>query len=64
MSTTRRSVIWLGIFSVIGLVLQVLALQDIFHAEVDVRLEWAIVRTALLLSLAFHFFALRELRQQ
>ena len=61
MSTEGRVAIWLGMFSVIGLVLQPLALQDIYHAESDVRVEWIVVRITYLLSLAFHGFALRAL---
>ena len=63
MSKARRLTIYLGLWSVIGLVLQALALQDIYHAESDVRLEWAVVRIAYVTSLGFHVLALRMLRR-
>ena len=64
MAKPPRLTIYLGMWSVIGLVLQALALQDIYHAESDVSLEWAVVRIAYLSSLAFHFLALRALLRQ
>ena len=63
MSKARRLTIYLGLWSVIGLVLQALALQDIYHAESDVRLEWSVVRIAYVTSLAFHVLPLRMLRR-
>ena len=61
MAHPARFTIYLGMWSVIGLVLQALALQDIYHAASDVRLEWTVVRIAYLVSLAFHLLALRAL---
>ena len=64
MWTTARAAIWLGRLSVGALVLQALALHDISHGEADVRMEWAAVQAALLISAAFHVVALRALRSK
>jgi uncharacterized membrane protein len=53
----------LGVLSVIGLVLSLLALTDIAHGEPDVTLEWWVVRVAYLLVVLFQVTALVTLRQ-
>ena len=62
-ATARQASFILGPLSMVGIVLAVLALQDIAHGEPDVRLEWIVVRIAFLLILAFHAVALFALRQ-
>jgi hypothetical protein len=54
---------WLAPLSGTALLLAALALQDIYHAETDVRLEWAMVRTAFVITALFHVFAFRALRR-
>jgi hypothetical protein len=53
--TARHVALWLGGFSSLGLIASILALQDIFHGEPDLSLEWSVLRVAFLLSIAFHF---------
>jgi hypothetical protein len=43
----------LGIAAAFGLLLSVLALQDIAHGEADVRAEWWAVRVSVLLTALF-----------
>jgi hypothetical protein len=54
---------WLAPLSGLALLLAALALQDIYHAETDVRLEWAVVRTAFAIVALFHVVAARALRR-
>jgi hypothetical protein len=42
-------------------VLANMALQDIYHQEADVALEWALVRVSFLVILVFHVVAIRTL---
>jgi hypothetical protein len=63
MWTSRRLAMWLAPLSGTALLLAALALQDIYHAETDVRLEWAMVRTAFVITALFHVFAFRALRR-
>ncbi len=53
----------LGIVSVVGLLVSLLALTDIAHGEPDVTLEWWVVRVAYLLIVLFQAAALVTLRQ-
>ena len=62
MWTARRIALWLAPISMLALVLAALALQDIFHGETDLRLEWAMVRVAFAILVAFHVVAVRALR--
>jgi hypothetical protein len=55
---TCRVTLWLGAASTLAYILAFLALQDIYHAEYDVTLEWRVVRFSMLVILAFHGFAL------
>ena len=48
--------------SLLALVLAALALQDIYHGETDLWLEWTVVRTAFAIVAVFHALALRALR--
>lgn len=50
--------------SLLSLVLAALALQDIYHGETDLRLEWAVVRTAFGVAALFHVVAMRALRRR
>lgn len=54
---TCRVTLWLGAASMLAYVLAFLALQDIYHAEHDVTLEWQVVRFSMLTIGAFHIFA-------
>jgi hypothetical protein len=51
----------LGSLSIPAIVLANMALQDIYHQEADVALEWGIVRVAFVVILAFHIVAIRAL---
>ena len=62
MVTARQVSLWLAPFSVIALVLMFLALQDIYHQEADLRLEWNMVRVAIPILAAFHVAAVRALK--
>lgn len=53
----------LGVLSVIGLLLSLLALTDIAHGETDVTLEWWVVRVAFLSVVLFQVAALVTLRR-
>lgn len=53
----------LGVLSVIGLLVSLLALTDIAHGEPDVTLEWWVVRVAYLLVVLFQVAALVTLRR-
>lgn len=50
--------LWLGVMSVMAVILANLALQDIYHGEPDLTLEWRAVRVSFLIILVFHAFAL------
>ena len=56
--TACRVVLWLGAASLLAIVAAHLALQDIYHAETDLTLEWRVLRVAFLIILAFHAAAL------
>ena len=56
--TARQLTLALGVVSLLAAVLALLALQDIYHWESDVTLEWSMVRMSFLLSLTFHGWAL------
>jgi hypothetical protein len=51
----------LGVLSIVATVLAGLALQDIYHAETDVTLEWRVLRVSFLIIVAFHAVALSAL---
>ncbi|MCC7010814.1 MAG: hypothetical protein IT184_18525 [Acidobacteria bacterium] len=57
----RRVALSLGAVAIVALVLAAMALQDIYHQERDVRLEWNMVRIAFLVMLAFTFTAMTAL---
>lgn len=52
---------YLGIAAAIALPLSAMALQDIFHREADVRLEFWIVRTSFVLIALFIAAAMRTM---
>ena len=52
---------WLGLLSVLAIVLANIALQDIYHQEADLRLEWRLVRISFLVMFTFHGLALSAL---
>ncbi len=47
----------------IAILVASLALQDIYHGEADVTLEWTVVRIPCLIIVAFHALALLALRR-
>jgi hypothetical protein len=51
----------LGLLSAASTVTAGLALQDIYHGEEDLTLEWGALRVSLLIIIAFHAFALPAL---
>ena len=56
--TACRMSLWLGVLSVLAILAAHLALQDIYHGEVDVSLEWNALRVSFLIIITFHVFAL------
>lgn len=56
--TACRVSLWLGVLSVLAILAAHLALQDIYHGEADVSLEWNVVRVSFLIIITFHVFAL------
>jgi hypothetical protein len=56
--TASRVTLVLGAFSVMAMLAASMALQDIYHGEPDLTLEWAILRVASVVILAFHGLAL------
>jgi hypothetical protein len=58
---SRRIALGLGSLSILAIVLANMALQDIYHQEADVALEWALVRVSFLVILVFHVVAIRTL---
>lgn len=60
MNRMKRNVVIsliLGFMSVLAMGVSHLALTDIWHGEVDVSQEWATLRLAAVVILAFHFSA-------
>ena len=49
---------WLGLLSFPALLVSLAALQDIYHGEADVMLEWGALRVAFAIMIAFHVAAL------
>lgn len=56
--TACRVVLWLGAASLLAILTAHLALQDIYHGETDVTLEWRALRVSFLVIVAFHAAAL------
>ena len=56
--TARRVTLVLGAVSSVGILLAMLALQDISHGEPGLGAEWAALRISFLLIIAFHAAAL------
>jgi hypothetical protein len=53
-----RVAVWLGVASVPAYFLAFAALQDIYHGEADLTLEWRALRLSFLIFLSFHAVAL------
>jgi hypothetical protein len=51
----------LGVISAFALVAAFMALQDIYHQEADLALEWQIVRISMFVIAGFHAVALPAL---
>jgi hypothetical protein len=56
--TTSRIALVLGALSLVAMLIAGMALQDIYHGEPDLTLEWRALQVSSLLILAFHAFAL------
>jgi hypothetical protein len=52
--TACRVSLWLGAASVLAILAASMALQDIYHGEPDLTLEWSVVRVSFLIIVAFH----------
>jgi hypothetical protein len=55
--TASRVTLVLGAFSVVAMLAASVALQDIYHGEPDLTLEWRVLRVASLVIVAFHVLA-------
>ncbi|MDH5203195.1 MAG: hypothetical protein OEW69_08060 [Nitrospirota bacterium] len=55
--------LFLSGFSLIALLFSHLALTDIYHGEIDLSLEWTILRIAAIIFLAFIIFTVFTIRQ-
>ena len=53
-----RLALGLGLVSILALFLAFMALQDIYHGEADLTLEWSALRLSFLVIIAFHATAL------
>jgi hypothetical protein len=62
--TARGTALGIAPISLLALVLAALALQDIYHGETDLWLEWTVVRTAFAIAAVFHVLAVRALRSR
>ncbi len=66
MNRVKRSVVIsliLGAMPVLAIVVSHLALTDIWHGEVDVSLEWNVLRLAALVIIVFHMSAFATMWQ-
>ena len=66
MNRVKRSVVIsfiLGAVSALAIVASHLALTDIWHGEVDVSLEWNVLRLAALVIIVFHMSAFATMWQ-
>jgi hypothetical protein len=63
LKTQIRLTIALGALSLLAVLIAHLALTDIYHGEVDVTLEWSVVRICVLVLLVFISMALFTLRR-
>ena len=60
---TYLTALWLCGVSVIAVIVAVLALQDIYHNEADLSLEWAALRVCFAIIIVFHVVGFRALRR-
>jgi hypothetical protein len=63
LKTQIRATIALGALSLLAVLIAHMALTDIYHGEVDVTLEWSVVRICALVLLVFISMALFTLRR-
>ena len=63
LKTQIRVTIVLGALSLLAVLIAHLALTDIYHGEVDVTLEWSVVRICALVLLVFISMAMFTLRR-
>ena len=61
--TACRLAYRLGWLSIIAILAAGMALQDIYHGEADLTLEWSVLRISFLIIIAFHALALLALRK-
>ena len=59
--TLCRLSIALGVVSCAAMLAALMALQDIFHEEADLALEWNVLRVSFGALIAFHIFGLVSL---
>ena len=59
--TAYRVAFSLGLLSTVATVAAGMAIQDIYHGEPDLRLEWSVLRVSFLVVIAFHACALAAL---
>jgi len=57
----RRITLGVGVLSTLAMVASFLALTDIAHGEVDLALEWRVLRICALIIVAFHVMAMTAL---
>lgn len=55
---THQVALALAALSVVAIGLSLLALQDIYHGEEDLRAEWMVLRISFMTIMVFHGFAL------
>jgi hypothetical protein len=60
--TACRLAYRLGWLSILAILAAGLALQDVYHREVDLTLEWIVLRISFLIIIAFTALALLALR--
>jgi hypothetical protein len=58
LQTTGRIAFGMGVLSLLAVVVAILALQDIYHGEADLILEWMVVRLSFVVITIFHVLAL------
>jgi hypothetical protein len=63
LKTQIRVTIVLGALSLLAVLIAHMALTDIYHGEVDVTLEWSVVRICALVLLVFISMAMFTLRR-
>ena len=58
LQTTSHIALGMGVLSMLTVVLAIMALQDIYHDEADLTLEWMMLRASFVVNIIFHVLAL------